>query len=148
MAASGDPSGPPVASLKAAVDKMAAWMRDAEGDALGEGLIQIREAGIDPLEAVFAVGVRRFDKSGEYKVDGALSLTAWLRWKCKLSGGAALERVEIARQLEKLPKNEAEFASGDLGYQHVVLIARAAENVGSGPVQKEEHNLLEAAHTK
>ena len=65
MAASGDRSGPPVTSLKAAVDKMAAWIRDAEGDALGEGLIQIREAGIDPLEAAFAIGVRRFDKSGE-----------------------------------------------------------------------------------
>ena len=29
--------------------------------------IQIREVGIDPLEAVFANGVRRFDQSGEYK---------------------------------------------------------------------------------
>src|ERR1700674_3309121 len=147
MAASDDRSGPPVASLKAAVDKMAAWIRDAEGDALGEGLMQIREAGNDPLEAVFAIGVRRFDKSGEYKADGALSLIAWLRWKCKLSGGAALERVEIARQLEKLPKTEAAFANGDVGYQHVVLIARAAQNVGTAPVQKEEHNLLKQAQT-
>jgi len=57
---------------------MAAWIRDAEGDALGEGLIQIREAGIDPLEAAFATGVRRFDRSGEYKADGALSLTGRL----------------------------------------------------------------------
>jgi len=126
---------------------MAAWIRDAEGDALGEGLIQIREAGIDPLEAVFAVGVRRFDKSGEYKVDGALSLTAWLRWKCKLSGGAALERVEIARQLEKLPKTEAAFANGELGFQHVAVLARTAEHVGAAAVRKDEANLLQAART-
>ncbi len=126
---------------------MAAWIRDAEGDALGEGLIQIREAGIDPLEAVFAIGVRRFDKSGEYKADGALSLTAWLRWKCKLSGGAALERVEIARQLEKLPKTEAAFANGDLGFQHVAVLARTAEHVGVAAVRKEEANLLQAAKT-
>jgi hypothetical protein len=110
---------------------MAAWIRDAEGDALGEGLIQIREAGIDPLEAVFAIGVRRFDKSGEYKADGALSLTAWPRWKCKLSGGAALERVEISRQLEKLPQTEAAFANGDLGFQHVAVLARTTEHVGT-----------------
>ena len=147
MATSGDRSGPPVASLKAAVDKMAAWIRDAEGDTLGEGLIQIREAGIDPLEAVFAIGVRRFDKSGEYKADGALSLTAWLRWKCKLSGGAALERVEIARQLEKLPKTEAAFANGDLGFQHVTVLARTAEHVGAAAVRKDEANLLQAART-
>ena len=147
MAASGDRSGPPVASLKAAVDKMAAWIRDAEGEALGEGLVQIREAGIDPLEAVFAIGVRRFDKSGEYKADGALSLTGWLRWKCKLSGGAALERVEIARQLEKLPKTEAAFANGDLGFQHVAVLARTAEHVGAAAVRKDEANLLQAART-
>ena len=126
---------------------MAAWVREAKGDALGEGLIQIREAGIDPLEAVFATGVRRFDKSGEYKADGALSLTAWLRWKCKLSGGAALERVEIARQLEKLPKTEAAFANGDLGFQHVAVLARTAEHVGAAAVLKDEASLLQAART-
>src|ERR1700674_513412 len=147
MAASGDRSGPPVAPLKAAVDKMAAWIRNAEGDALGEGLIQIRETGIDPLEAVFANGVRRFDKSGEYKADGALSLTAWLRWKCKLSGGAAVERVEIARQLEKLPKTEAAFANGDLGFRHVAVLARTAEHVGAAAVRKEEASLLQLAQT-
>src|SRR2546425_843077 len=147
MAVSGERPGPPVASLKAAVDKMAAWIREAKGEALGEALIQIRETGIDPLEAVFAEGVRHFDKSGEYKADGALSLTAWLRWKCKLSGAAAMERVEIARQLERLPKTEAAFANGDLGYQHVAVLARAAEHVGATAVRKEEGTLLHAAQT-
>src|ERR1700737_1641933 len=134
-----------VASLRAVVKAMSAFVREADGEALGEALIQIREAGIDPLEAVFATGVRRFDKSGEYKADGALSLTAWLRWKCKLSGGAALERVEVARQLEKLPKTEAAFANGDLGFQHVAVLARTAEHVGAAAVRKDEANLLEAA---
>src|SRR6266699_6221804 len=96
-----------VEKLRVGVQAMTAWVGEAEAEGLGEALIQIREAGIDPLEAVFASGVRRFDKSGEYKSDGALSLTAWLRWKCKLSGGAAMERVEIARQLEKLPRTGA-----------------------------------------
>ena len=94
-------------SLKTSVQAVAACIRDAGGGTLGDALIQIREAGIDPLEAVFATGVRRFDRSGEYRADGALSLTAWLRWKCKLSGGAAMERVEVARQLEKLPEQAA-----------------------------------------
>jgi len=126
---------------------MAAWIREAKGEALGEALIQIRETGIDPLEAVFAEGVRHFDKSGEYKADGALSLTAWLRWKCKLSGGAAAERVEVARQLEKLPQTQVAFANGELGYQHAVVMARAAEHVGAAAVRKEETSLLQAAQT-
>ncbi len=136
-----------VEKLRVGVQAVSACVRDADGETLGDALIQIREAGIDPLEAVFATGVRRFDKSGEYKADGALSLTAWLRWKCKLSGGAAMERVEIARQLEKLPQTQAAFASGDVGYQHVAVLARAAEHVGATAVRKEEGALLQAAQT-
>jgi len=134
-------------SLRAGVRAVSDYVRDAEGETLGEALIQIREAGIDPLEAAFVTGVRRFDKSAEYKADGALSLTAWLRWKCKLSGGAAMERVEIARQLEKLPQTGAAFANGDVGYQHVAVLARTAENVGAAVVRKEEGTLLQAAQT-
>jgi hypothetical protein len=136
-----------VASLRASVRAMSACVREADGETLGEALIQIREAGIDPLEAVFADGVRRFDRSGEYRAEGALSLTEWLRSRCKLSGGAAAERVEVARQLEKLPRTEAAFANGDVGYQHAVVMARAAEHVGAAAVRKEEASLLQVAQT-
>src|ERR1700730_3011358 len=133
--------------LQAAVRSMMACAQEVDGAELGELLIVIREAGIDPLEAAFATGVRRVDKSGEYAADGALSVTAWLKWRCKLSGGAAMERVEIARQLEKLPQTEAAFANGDLGFQHVAGLARTAEHVGAAAVRKDEANLLKAAQT-
>src|SRR5881398_3743013 len=123
MAVAGAAQGPPIAQTQALVGLWAEWFRRADDDEIGEGLIQIREAGIDPLEAAFATGLRRFDKSGEYRADGVLSLTAWLRWKCKLSGGAAMERVEIARHLEKLPATAAAFANGDVGFQHVAVLA-------------------------
>src|SRR5213078_3882136 len=134
------------ARLMAAIDDYAAAVRTAAGSSLGQGLIHTREAR-DRLEAVFAEGLRRFDQSGEYAADGAIDLVAWLRSKCKLSGGAAAERVGIARQLEKLPQTEAAFASGALGYQHVVVMARAAEHVGATAVRKEEASLLQAAQT-
>src|SRR6059058_4312237 len=146
MAASGDRLGTPLARIKAALDDLPRWLSGLDDVSLGEPLIEIREV-IDRSESVFADGVRRFDKSGEYKADGALSLTAWLRWKCKLSGGAAMERVEIARQLEKLPQTGAAFANGDVGYQHVAVLARTAENVGAAVVRKEEGTLLQAAQT-
>jgi hypothetical protein len=133
--------------LRDGVHAMAAWVCQADDAALGEGLIQLRESGIDPLEAVFATGLRRFDRSGEYKTDGALSLVAWLKWKCKLSGGAAAERVEIAHQLEQLPRTDAAFASGDLGYQHVAVLAQSARHVGAATVRQEEPTLLQAAQT-
>ena len=131
--------------MRDGVQAMAAWVQEARSEDLGEGLIQIRESGIDPLEAAFAGGVRRFDKSGEYKADGMLSVTDWLKWKCKLSGGAAAERVQIGRQLEALPQTEAAFANGNLGYQHVALIAQTAGHVGAAAVRKEEPSLLQAA---
>ncbi|HKV30579.1 MAG TPA: DUF222 domain-containing protein [Candidatus Dormibacteraeota bacterium] len=146
MAASGDRLGTPLARIKAALDDLPGWLSAQDDASLGEPLIEIRGV-IDRSESVFADGVRRFDKSGEYRADGALSLTDWLRWKCKLSGGAALERVEIARQLEQLPKTEAAFATGDLGYQHVVVMARAAAHVGAAAVRQEEASLLQAAQT-
>jgi len=146
MAASGDRSGTPLARIKAALDDLPHWLSTLDDASLGEPLIEIREV-IDRSESVFADGVRRFDESGEYKADGALSLTAWLRWKCKLSGGAAAERVEVARQLEKLPQTETAFANGDVGYQHVAALARTAEHVGAAAVRKEEASLLQAART-
>ncbi len=146
MAASGDRHGSPVRQLKALIGRLPAWIRDVDDTELGEELVEIRES-IVQLEAVFAGGLRRFDKSGEYKADGAVSLVDWLRWKAKLSGGAAMERVTIARQLEQLPQTRQAFASGDVGYQHVALLARTAEKVGAAAVQGEEMSLLKAAET-
>jgi uncharacterized protein DUF222 len=138
----------PVAEkLRTAVQAVFARVREADGEALGEALIQIREAGIDPLEAAFAAGLRRFDKSGEYRADGALSAVAWVRQMCNLSGGAAAERVSVARQLEKLPQTEKALARGAVGFQHVALIAHAADNVGLASVVKDESSLLKAART-
>lgn len=126
--------------------RLPGWISRVDDAALGEELIEIRES-IDQLEAAFAGGLRRFDRSGDYKADGALSLVDWLRWKCKLSGGAAMERVAIARQLEKLPQTQQAFARADVGYQHVALLARTAEKVGAPAVQRDEAKLLKAAET-
>src|SRR6266849_4813103 len=138
-------SGPPIKETQAVVRLWADWFRRAEPGEIGDGLSQLRESGIDPFEAVFAEGVRRFEKSGEYVADGALGIVAWLRSNCKLSGGAAAERVEIARQLEQLPKTEAAFARGELGYQHVAVLAHTAQHVGVAAVQQAEASLLKAA---
>ena len=140
-------AGPPIAETQALVRLWAAWFRQADDVEVGEGLIKVREAGIDPLEAVFATGLRRFDKSGEYQADGALGIVAWVKSRCRLSGGAAAERVEIGRQLEQLPQTQKAFANGEVGYQHAAILARTAEHVGVMEVRKAEASLLRAAET-
>ncbi len=139
-------SGSPVLRLKETIDGLSASIRQIDDGALGEALIDIRET-IDRLESVFAEGLSRFDKSREYAADGALNVIAWLRWKCKLSAGAAAERVNIAHQVGQLPRTEKAFARGELGYQHVAVIARTAEHVGAATVRREEAGLLKAAET-
>jgi hypothetical protein len=136
----------PLTRIKEGLDHLPAWLATLDDAQLGEALIETREV-IDRAEAVFASGVRRFETSGQYRADGALSVIAWLRSNCKLSGGAAAERVEVARALDQLPKTEAAFARGDVGYQHVAVLARAAEHVGVAAVRKAEASLLQAAES-
>src|SRR5205814_4078202 len=80
-----------------------------------------------------------------YKADGFLGMVPWLRVNGKLSGGAAAERVEVARQLQELPRTEEALTRGEIGYQHAVAMARAAEHVGAAQVWKAETALLKAA---
>src|SRR2546425_6943879 len=146
MAATGDRLESARTRAVAAIDDYAAEMRRVDGARLGQGLIETR-ALKDRVEAVFAEGLRRFDKSGEYAADGAIALVAWLRSRCKLSGGAAAERLGIARQLQHLPQTSKAFATGELGYQHVAVLARTAEHVGAATVRKAEGSLLALAGT-
>jgi hypothetical protein len=127
----------------AALPGYVARLRDAD---LGPVVIKTREIA-DRNEAVSAEAVRRFEKSGAWAADGALNMVAWLCTNGKLSGSAAMERISIARQLEQLPETAQAFQRGDLGYQHVAIMARTAEYVGTAAVRQAESTLLQAAQT-
>ena len=74
-------------------------------------------------------------------------MVAWLRTHGKLSGSAAMERILVARQLEQLPETAQAFLRGDVGYQHVAIMARTAEHVGTAAVRQAESSLLQAAQS-
>ena len=94
----------PLTRAKAAIRDLPAWLAGLSGPALGGAMIELREM-IVCEEAAFAIALRRFDKSGEYKADGAVSLVEWLRSMCRLSGGAAAERVGDVGARRALPGN-------------------------------------------
>jgi hypothetical protein len=136
----------PLERILAGLRDLPGWVAEQPAGQLGPVIIKGREV-IDRMEAVTAEATRRFEKAGGYKADGFLGMVPWLRVNGKLSGGAAAERVETARQLKELPRTEEALARGEIGYQHAVAMARAAEHVGAAQVRKAESTLLNAAQT-
>ena len=136
--------GDALSRLEEAVDALAEEVERLHPSGLGEELVEIRRAA-DRLESVFVAALRRFERGREYLAEGAVSPVGWLRWSCRLSAGAAKDRLALARRLEELPGSEEAFKSGELGYQHSVLLARTADRIGSQAVREQEPVLLEAA---
>src|SRR5438105_4815771 len=136
----------PLDRIMSGLKDLPSWLAEQPAGQLGEVIIKGREI-IDRTEAVAADATRRFEKAGGYKADGFLGMVPWLRVNGKLSGGAAAERVETARQLKELPRTEEALARGEIGYQHAVAMARTAEHVGAAQVRKAEASLLKAAET-
>src|SRR5712691_701412 len=130
--------------LQPIIDRMPDGIDRLDNAALGVELVEIRRS-IDRLESVFSRALGRFNKAREFSGDGATSTVSWLRWKCRLAPGAAVERVAVAEHLPELPQTEAALAGGDLGFQHAALIARCAGQIGHEPVRAAEPILLEAA---
>ena len=140
------PSETPFERIKSATRDIPDWMASLSVQQLGQFIIDNRTA-IDSLEAVNAEAIRRFEKGGGYKADGAVGMAPWLRATGKLSAAAAVEHVETARQLGNLPRTEEALARGEIGYQHAVAMARTAEHLGAAAVRKAEGMLLKAAET-
>src|SRR6202795_3780649 len=136
----------PLDRIMSGLRDLPAWLADQPSGQLGAVIIKTREI-IDRTEAISADATRRFEKAGGYKADGFVGMIPWLRVNGKLSGGAAAERVEVARQLSELPRTEEALARGEIGYQHAVTMARTAQTVGAAQVRKAEGTLLKAAET-
>ena len=136
----------PLDRMLSALRDMPAWLAAQPSGELGDTIINSREI-IDRTEGFAAEATRRFEKAGGYKADGFLGMIPWLRVNGKLSGGAAAERVETARQLKELPRTEEALVRGEIGYQHAVTMARTAEQVGAAQVRKAEATLLKAAES-
>src|SRR5919197_4009466 len=136
----------PIERIRSALRDMPDWLAQQPAEELGQVIIECRTAS-DCLEACSAEAIRRFEKAGGYRADASLGMVPWMRTHGKLSGAAAAEHVETARQLGSLPKTEEALARGEIGYQHAVAMAKTAEHVGAAAVRRAETKLLEAAQT-
>jgi hypothetical protein len=115
--------------IRAALLDGPTWLAERPDVELGPALAEGREL-INRMEGVLAEPRRRFEKARGYEADGALGMVPWMMQHEKLSGGQAAQRVEVARQLEQLPRTEEALARGEIGYEHAVAMAKTATHVG------------------
>src|SRR3979411_1608373 len=80
--------------------------------AMDDDLVALRQH-INGCEAEFTRRLTRFDNGGGYGASGALTAKAWRRGKCTFSPSAAPARVDVARELARLPQASQAFADGD-----------------------------------
>jgi hypothetical protein len=94
-----------------------------DGDALGEAL-----ALADRLDAKLAEAIGEFDRHELWDVDGATSMTAWLRDRGGLVARRARHLVAVACRLLSLPVTSAAWRAGDLNGGQVESITAAVDD--------------------
>jgi hypothetical protein len=104
------------------------------------GRLRRQRREIDLLEAAFARDLRRMIEARAFRLDGYPDPIAWLKVECRMSPGAAAERVLVAEQLSRLTEAEAALTSGRIGYQQAAIIAHSAASVA--PEDAERVSLL------
>jgi len=93
---------------------------DQLGDEIAELSVHLEAATARLLDLI-----REFDTREGWNT-GFRSCAAWLSWRVGLDGGAARERVRVARALEKLPRLAEALARGELSYAKVRALTRVA----------------------
>ena len=70
--------------------------------------------------------IRRFDESGGWADQGALSCGHWLSWRVGLELGSAREHVRVARALSELPLIDDALRLGQVSYSKARALTRVA----------------------
>lgn len=70
--------------------------------------------------------IREFDESGGWVQQGAKTCAHWLSWRIGLDGGAAREKLRVARALKSLPLISESMSKGEISYSKVRAVTRVA----------------------
>src|SRR5262249_54893372 len=94
-------------------------------EALGEEIARMA-AHLDAAAHRLLTCIRRFDETGEWGRQGALSCAHWLSWRIGLDAVTAREKVRVARALGDLPAIDDALRLGKLSYAKVRALTRVA----------------------
>src|SRR5216684_6946548 len=92
----------------------------------GESLIRRRHE-LDVLELLWSQDAVRFSATDHYDSDGFNSPYDWLRVNCHMNSGQVLDRIAVGEQAEAMPDSLQAMLAGEIGFQHLVVMARTAE---------------------
>jgi hypothetical protein len=116
-----------VSTLRSAIDELAA--EDPLGidvAQLGDGIVELHRAR-DALDAEIARRVGEFHARSGYEREGHLSMTAWLRARCRLAAGTARGLVHAAGALRAMPLTMRAFSAGELSLRRVRELVRGRD---------------------
>jgi len=139
----------PLDDLAAAIERFTGSPRvDRTPDALADELTQLRHL-IDHLEVRFSQTAAEFAQTNAWEDWGSVSPIQWIRYECKMGGGAAADRVCVGEQLARLPLSSQALADGQIGFAHMAVLARTAEALTSSDTAKgfDEQLVLNEAKT-
>ena len=111
-------------------------------DQLQEQTIIALAHQMDLLAIEFARQAAAFAATRQYEVDGFTTAIGWLRFNCHMSGSNAANSVCVGANLERLSGSVDKVHRSELGYAHLVVLARTADDVGEA---FNEHDLLPQA---
>src|SRR6476661_10439163 len=69
-------------------------------------------------------------KREKHDYDGFVSPIDWLRFNGHMTSGAAANRVAVGQAMNRMPESVDAMAAGEIGFAHLTVMARAAEDLG------------------
>src|SRR6476660_7454883 len=113
--------------LQMLVGEVPTTLREVEEQLLQvRGEIEIRELWFSRLAAA------RGELEGADPDRGDQTNIDWLRHNCRITQQAAADRVHVGEKLSEMPLSEDAFCNGEIGFQHLTVMARTAHALGEG----------------
>jgi len=95
-----------------------------------ERLMQKRRV-IDLMELSFSREAAEYAATKDYEDQGSVSPIDWIRFNCHMTGPSAADRVAVGELAPQLASSVDALADGEIGFAHLVVMARTADAVGS-----------------
>ena len=112
--------------LLAAIDRFCERPKEGRsGPGITSELVHLRN-GCDRLELEFSESAADFAATDEYDEQGSATPIDWIRHHCHMTSTAAADRVNVGKNLGRLPQSIEALESGEIGFAHLTAMARTA----------------------